>query len=89
MDNLGIFGLVWFGQDWFGLVQSGMVDGYCLDVIPCKIWKSYFEKQLSYGQYMVIWFGLVWLGLVWFGFEWYGTWVMSRCSYMQNFELLA
>ena len=67
MDNLGIFVLVWYGQDWFGLVQSGMVDGYCLDVIPCKIWKSYFEKQLSYGQYMVIWFGLVWLGLVWFG----------------------
>ena len=26
----------------------------------------YFEKQLSYGQYMEIWFGLVWLGLVWF-----------------------
>ena len=57
-----------------------MVDGYCLDVIPCKIWKSYFEKQLSYGQYMVIWFGLVWLGLVWFGFEWYGTWVMSSIT---------
>ena len=36
-----------------------MVDGYCLDVIPCKIWKSYFEKQLSYGQYMEIWFGFV------------------------------
>ena len=74
-------GLVWF---W-----SGMVDGYYLDVIPCKIWKSYFEKQLSYGQYMEIWFGLVWVGFVWFGFQWYGTWVMSRCSYMQNFELLA
>ena len=28
-------------------------------------------------------------GLVWFGFEWYGTWVMSRCSYMQNFKLIA
>jgi len=53
-----------------------MVDGYCLDVIPCKIWKSYFEKHLIYGQYMEIWFGLVWLGLVWFGFEWYGIWVM-------------
>ena len=66
-----------------------MVDGYCLDVIPCKILKSCFEKQLSYGQYMVIWFGLVWLGLVWFDFEWYGTWVMSRCTYMQNFEFLA
>ena len=36
-----------------------------------------------------IWFGLVWLGWVWFGFEWCVTWVMSRCSYMQNFELLA
>ena len=37
-----------------------------------------------------IWkFGLVWLDLVWFGFEWYGIWVMSRCSYMQNLELLA
>ena len=77
------------GLVWFGLVRSGMLDGYCLDVIPCQIWKSYFEKQLIYGQYMEIWFGLVWLGLVWFGFEWYGTWVMSRCSYMQNFELLA
>ena len=89
MDDLKIFGLVWYGQDWFGLVWSGMVDGYYLDVIPCKIWKSYFEKQLSYCQYMEIWFGLVWLGLVWFGFEWYGTGVMSRCNYMQNFELLA
>ena len=43
MDNLGIFGLVWFGMVrtdlfWFGLVYSGMVDGYFLDVIPCKIW---------------------------------------------------
>ena len=93
MGNLRIFGLVWYGQDWFCLVWSDMVNGYCLDLIPCKIWKSYFEKQLSYGQYMV-WFGLVWLGLVWFGlvqfgFHWYGTWVMSRCSYMGNFELLA
>ena len=52
-----------------GLVWSGLVDGYYLDVIPFKIWKSYFEKQLSYDQYMEIWFGLVWLGLVWFGFE--------------------
>ena len=77
MDNLRIFGLVWFGQDWFGLVRSGMVDGYCLDIIPCKIWKPYFEKQLSYGQYMEIWFGLVWVGLVWFGFEWYGIWVLT------------
>ena len=89
MDNLGIFGLVWYGQDWFGLVSSGMVDGYCLDVIPCKIWKSYFEKQLSYGQYIESSFGLVWVGLVWFGFEWYDIWAMSRCSYMQIFELLA
>ena len=66
-----------------------MVDGYCLDVITWKIWKSYFEKHLSYGQYMEIWFGLVWVCLAWFGFEWYGTWVMSRCNYMQNFELLS
>ena len=37
-----------------------------------------------------IWkFGLVWFGMVMFGFKWYGTWVMSRCSYMQNFEFLA
>ena len=37
-----------------------------------------------------IWkFGLVWYGWVWFGFEWYGTWAMSRCNYMQSFELLA
>ena len=66
------FGLVWVGLVWFGFEWYGMVDGYYLDVIPCKIWKSYFEKQLSYGQYMEIWFG----------FEWYGTWVMFRCSYM-------
>ena len=66
MDGLRI--LVWFGMVRTGLVWlwSGMVDGYYLDVIPCKIWKSYFEKQLSYGQYMEIWFGLVWLGLFWF-----------------------
>ena len=83
------FGIVWLGLVWFGLVKSAMVDGYCPDLIPCKILKFNFEKQLSYGQYMEIWFGLVRLGLVWFDFEWYGTWVMSRCSYMQNFELLA
>ena len=64
MDDLGIFGLVWYGQDWFGLVLSGMVDGYCLDVIPCKIWKSYFEKQLRYGQYMEIQYGQVFNGMV-------------------------
>ena len=81
--------MLWYGWDWFGLVWGGVVDGYCLDVIPFKIWKSCFEKQLSYGQYMEIWFGLVCLGLVWFGFEWCGRWVMSRCIYMQNFELLA
>ena len=28
-------------------------------------------------------------GMVWFNFEWYGTWIMSRCSYMHNSELLA
>ena len=85
IDDLRIFGLVWFGMVKTGLVSfwSGMVDGYYLDVIPCKNWKSYFEKQLSYGQYMEIWFGLVWLGLVWFGLVWfgfesYGTWLMSR-----------
>ena len=66
IDNLRIFGLVWCGQDWFGLVWSDMVNGHCLDLILCKIWKSYFEKQLSYGQYMEIQFGLVWFGLVWF-----------------------
>ena len=64
MDDLRIFGLVWYGMVGTGLVWRGMVDGYCLDVISCKIWISYFEKQLSYGQYMEIWFGLVWLGLV-------------------------
>ena len=66
-----------------------MVYGYCLYEVPCKILSSWFEKRLGYGQYMEIWFGLVWLGLVWFGFEWYGIWVMSRCSYMQNLELMA
>ena len=87
--NLSIFGLVWYGMVRSDLGWFGMVDGYCLDVIPCKIWKSYFEKQLSYGQYTKIWFGLVWLGMVWFGLEWDGIWVLSICSYMQNFELLA
>ena len=59
--------LAWFGMVRFGLVCFEwfvMLDGYCLDVIPCQILKSYFEKQLSYGQYTEIWFGLVWLGLV-------------------------
>ena len=81
--------LVWFGMGRSDLVWFGMVHGYCLHEIPCKISSSLFKKQLSYGQYMEIWFGLVQLGLVWFGFEWYGTWVMSRYSYMQNSELLA
>ena len=60
------------GLVWFGLVWSNMVNGYCLDLIAWKIWKSDFENQLSYGQYMEIWFGLilVWLGLVWFGLIW-------------------
>ena len=88
------FGLVWLSLIWFGLVLLGrvwfgLVDGYFLDVIPCKIWKSYFQKQLGYGQYIEIWFGLVWVGLVWFGCEWYDTWALSRCTTMKNFELLA
>ena len=32
------FGLVWF--DWFV-----MLDGYCLDVIPCKIWKPILKNN--------------------------------------------
>ena len=68
-------------------VWNSIVHGYCLDEVSCKILTCWFEKQLSYGQYRNIWFGLVWSGLVWFPFEWYGTWVMSGCSYMQNFEL--
>ena len=63
MDDLRIYGLGWFGMDSTGLEWYGRWI-YFLDVIPCKIWKSYFEKQLSYGQYTKIWFGLVWLGLV-------------------------
>ena len=80
-----------------GLVWNNMVHGYCLDELPCKVSSFLFKKQLSYGQYREIWFGLEWLGLIWFGlewlglvwfdFEWYGIWVMSRCSYMHNFEL--
>ena len=81
--------LIWFGMVWFGLVLNGMVDGYFLDAVACKISSSWLEKQQSYGQFKDIWFGLVWLSLVWFGFEWYGAWVLSRCSSMQNFELLA
>ena len=68
-------GLVWFGFEWYGTqvmsTFSYMHNYELLDVISCKIWKSYFEKQLSYGQYMEIWFGLVWLGLVWFGLVWF------------------
>ena len=85
MDKLGIFGLVWYGQDWFGLVWSGMVDGYCLDVIPCKIWKSYFEKQLNYGQYMKIWFDL--FGMVRFGLVWFGLVCFSLVWYMGNVQM--
>ena len=66
-----------------GLVLNGMVHGSCLNVVPCKNLSSLFEKQQSYGRFKDIWFGLVWLGLVW-----YGTWVLSRCSCMQKFELL-
>ena len=65
-----------------------MVDGYCPDVIPCKSWKSFFEKQWSNGQYMEIRFGLIRLGLVWFGFQWYSAWVLSRYSSMKDFELM-
>ena len=81
--------MIWFGMVSTGLVWRGIVDGYCLDVMECKIWISYFKKQMSYGQHMEIWFSLVWLGLAWFGFEWYGAWVIFKCIYMQNFELLA
>ena len=42
--------MIWFGMVSTGLVWRGIVDGYCQDVIPCKIWKSCFEKQKSYGQ---------------------------------------
>ena len=72
---------------WSGLVLNGMVHGYFIDVVPFKISSSWFEKQLSYGKFIEIWFCLVWLGLVWFDFEWHGAWVLSRCSSMQNFEL--
>ena len=75
--------MVQLGMVWF--VLNGMVHGYCLDVVPCKISSSWLEKQL----FKVIWFGLVWLSLVWFGFELYGAWVLYRCSSMQNVELLA
>ena len=43
-QSYGRFKDIWFGLVWLGLVWSSMVDGYCLDVIQCKIWKSYFEK---------------------------------------------
>ena len=61
-----IFGLVWYGYLWFGS------DWYGVWVLSrCSSMKNMvilFRKQLSYGQYMEIWFGMVWLGLVWFGF---------------------
>ena len=41
-----------------------MVYRYCPDEVPSKILSSWFEKRLSYDQYMEIWFGLVWFGLV-------------------------
>ena len=87
-DDLRICGLVWYGYVWFGLVWNSMVYGYCLHEFPYKISSSWFEKQLSYGQYRNIWIGLVWLGQVWFSFEWYGTWVMSRCSLHAKFWAL-
>ena len=71
-----------------GLVWNGMVHGYYLDVVLCKISSSWLEKQQSYGQFKDIKFCLVLLSLVWFGFEWYGVWVLSRCSSMQNLEIL-
>ena len=88
MANLRIFDLVWFDMVRFGLILNGMVHGYYLDRVPYRILSSSLEKQLSYGQFRDIWFGLVWLGLVWLGFEWYGAWVLSKCSSMKNFELL-
>ena len=81
--------MIWYSQVWFGLGLNGMVQGYCLDVVPCKILSSQLEKQLCYCQFKVIWFGLVWLSLIWFGFELYGAWVLYRYSSMQNVELLA
>ena len=57
MDNLKIF----------GFVLNGMVHGYCLDVVECKILSSWLEKQLIYGRFKDIWFALVWLSQVWFG----------------------
>ena len=54
--------------------------------------------------YSMAWYGMVWLGLVSFvfrrcgawvlsGLVWFGLvlngWIFSRCSYMQNLELLA
>ena len=54
-----------------GLVLNGMVHGYCLYEVPCKISRSWLEilsscleKQLSYGQFKDIWYGLVCFGLV-------------------------
>ena len=70
MDDVRLFGLVWYGLVWF--FWSVMVHGFCLDEIPCKILNSLFEKQQSYGQFKNIWFGLVWYGLVWFGLVWFG-----------------
>ena len=34
------FGLVWFGMLWYGMVLHGIVHGYCLDLLPRKIWRS-------------------------------------------------
>ena len=36
-QSYGRFKDIGFGLVWLGLVWSGMVNGYCLDVIPCKI----------------------------------------------------
>ena len=43
------------------------MDGYCLDVVACKISSCWLEKQLSYGQLKDIWYGMVSYGLVFNG----------------------
>ena len=65
MANLRIFGMIWYGQVWFGLVLNGMVHGYCVDVVPCKIMSSWFEKSRVMDDLRI--FGLIWYGYVWFG----------------------
>ena len=45
VSNLVVF---WYSREQFGIVWYGILCGYYLDLLPCKIWNSYLEKWPSY-----------------------------------------